>query len=72
MDTNQLIIGVFAGNMLTVMFLYGAFKASKYERDQDIPWFALLLMLFPMLLAIAGFIAEDGLPGPLSVLTASR
>lgn len=49
----DIVFGVFGGNMLTVMVIYGAKKVEPYGNRKDIPVRYILMILMPVLLTTA-------------------
>lgn len=57
---------VLAGNLLTVMFLWGAWQFHKY--DYKAPWLAYGCCLFPLALVILSLLSTEPLPPHLDAL----
>lgn len=60
MDIDVLIVGVFAGNVLTLCVVWAAREFQKYKhREHDAPWLAFAMMLLPTLYALSVFVTAD-------------
>ena len=69
MDISDLIAGVFAGNLLTAAFLWGAMQSRRFK-GADAPWLVLAALALPLLFALGSFIVAGELPPSLDALAA--
>lgn len=61
MTITDIAIGVFAGNMLTAIFLMGAREAKRHKDEREIPYAHLLMMLGPIGLTGLAYLAKGSL-----------
>ena len=52
---------VLIGNMLTVLFVWGAYHAFT-RKEEDIPWSAYGAMILPVGIGIAGLVGAGAFP----------
>ena len=57
----DIAIGIFAGNMLTAVFLMGVREAKKHSDEREIPYGHLLMMLGPLGLTALAYLAKGSL-----------
>lgn len=61
---------VFAGNILTVIFVWGCFQFHKH--DYKAPWLAYAAFTFPLLFLLTSVVATEGLPPQFDALATPR
>jgi len=57
MDIFDFAVAAFAGNLLTVWFLWGCYRASKAQKDEETSWPALAALGFPLIILILAFLS---------------
>lgn len=70
MDIYNIVAGVFAGNLLTLAFVWGAQKFARAERDNDVPWLPYAAVMLPIIWMTAIFFINSGPPQILGAITA--
>ena len=58
MTIPDLAAAVFIGNVVTVGFLWSLREAGRHTEDRNVPWWALLGGLLPLLFAAAALLSQ--------------
>lgn len=70
MNFAGVVAAVFFANMLTVAFVWGLSRASRYQKDTDIPGWVFVALLLPLAVVALAFIGAGWTPPFLTAFAA--
>lgn len=69
MSIADLTAGILAGNLLTLLFLWGAREYSRARNDAEVSWFGYGAVALPIFILLMSVLATEPLPPFLDALS---